>query len=195
MERITGKVQTYDWGMRTPDCQVRHLATIQRSLLHVPLARVLTTSHTVQVAALGAANTGVPATDGTPYAELWFGTHPSGAAIVTGAAQQTPSSLSALYTLVTVRPLAFRRDTPQVVAGCRTAAALGGSGCQSLRWRLAVSSQSPVCGQSVEYPGAPGQGAGAGTAHREAGRVQGTLQIQRGGGSLTALTSLCGRRR
>jgi len=93
-------------------------------------------------------------------------------------AQQTPSSLSVLYTLVTVRPLAFRRDTPQVVAGCRTAAALGGGGCKSLWWRLAVSSQSPVCGQSVEYSGAPGQRAGAGTAHREAGRVQGTLQIQ-----------------
>ena len=24
MEPITGAVQTYDWGMRTPDCQARH---------------------------------------------------------------------------------------------------------------------------------------------------------------------------
>ena len=56
--RLRGTVQTYDWGVRDMSCQV---------------------------ASLGSANTGVPAVEGTPYAELWLGTHPSGPATLEGA--------------------------------------------------------------------------------------------------------------
>lgn len=60
-QRLTGVVQSYEWGIRSPSCTV---------------------------AALGAANTGAPAQPGVPYAELWLGTHPSGPARLAGALQQ-----------------------------------------------------------------------------------------------------------
>ena len=130
-----------------------------------------------QVAALGAANTGVPATDGTPYAELWLGTHPSGAAKLSGATARPPAGVCFLERIPVLDSLGTvftcRRDTVEVLAGVEAGGAARRCCCSPLWRRPSFSAQNLVGGQGAEHPGAPGHPAGTEAARGAPGCVQG----------------------